>query len=312
MTARLVTLLAIAACLQLGAVVWLSWPEAERDTAAATGTSLLPFPREAIGHIRIADAGDAQVAITRRQGQWLIDGEALPAATAAVEQLLQALALPGGFPVARSDSARGRFEVAEERFQRRITLARSSDSIPPGDAERAGQATVYLGTSPGMRRVHARRGDSSAIQAITLSTFDVPATVSGWLDPAVLSLSGIERVRVGDREWARSGDTWSRPRAGETGEPPAAEALAALEQVLGTLEVAGVARPDDVAPNAEAGARELTVWRDNESTTLRLVDGAANEAHIYSSGFDRWFTLGRYDYDRLAASIDALLPAQTE
>lgn len=308
MTARLVTLLALAACLQLAAVAFLYWPgNGQEDDAAGSAVPLLSLAREDVAHISVADASGRETGVYRQDEQWRIDGTALPAAAAAVERLLDALSRPTGFPVARSDSARERFEVADARFQRRITLA-SGDAQASNAAESPDSVVIYLGTSPGLRQVYARRSDSAAILAITLSTFDVPATRDGWLESSLLALPSIDRVRYGDSEWTKSDDRWSTTASRSASTAPTPQAsLKALEQALRTLQATGVAASEREDGRADTVAYEVFVRHGDQDITLRLATPpTGGEPRLYRSDYDHGFTLSRYDHDRLAEALKTL------
>lgn len=306
MTARLVMWLALAACLQLGAIALLYWPASETDEATAdSSAALLSLPHEAVSRIGVTDAAGNSIALRRRDDQWLIEGESLPAASAVADRLLDALAQPSGFPVARSDDAHERFEVDENRFQRRITL----DTVrrDAGVGERADTAIFYLGTSPGMRRVHARRDGSSAIQSIALSTFDVPATIDGWLDPSLLATTGMTRLQLDQDSWIKSNNTWTVAGMEDAVDASSADALEAVERALATLQVTGVAASDTERDDTGTAIQAWRLWRGDKATQWRLASAANDgEARIHRSDLDRWFTLGSYDHDRLADALDEL------
>lgn len=309
MTPRLVVLLALAACLQLVAVVLLYWPGEGREAGSVNSEArLLPLAREGVTRITVTDANGRETSVRLQDEQWQIESVGLPAAATLVEGLLDALTRPPGFPVARSASARERFEVDDARFQRRITLANGDmETQVPSQSEDTDVVTIYLGTSPGPRQVYARRGDSTAILTITLSTFDVPATVDGWLEPSLLSLADIDLVRSGDSEWKKSDSKWIATGVAQpSGEQPM-QALQALEQTLRTLQVTGTAVTNSADSTAEAVTHQITIRQDNRALTLRLADGlTGRESYIYRSDVDRWFTLSRYDHDRLADTLEIL------
>lgn len=309
MTARLVWLLALAACLQLAAVVFLHWPGGTRESDSfGSDTHLLPLAREDVTRITVADANGREISVLRQNEQWHIDNASLPAATAVADRLLDALTRSTGFPVARSDSARARFEVDDARFQRRITLASGAvDLQMSGETQTVDAVTIYLGTSPGLRQVYARRSDSTAIHAITLSTFDVPATLDGWLEPGLLSLETIDRVRYGNSEWVKSDSSWIAKDAAQPPGEEALESLQALEQSLRTLQVTGTRATIRADGVAETVTHQVTLRHDSRDLTLRLAAGStAGENYIHRSDFDRWFTLSRYDHDRLADALRIL------
>ncbi len=310
MTSRLVVWLGIAACLQLAAVAFLYWPDSgTKPAAAANSDTLLPLPRDEIARIGITGVDGDSVMLVRRDGQWMLEANALPAATPPVGRLFDALSRPAGFPVARSENARKRFEVAADHFQRRITLADHVAGTDSPENPITKTATVYLGTSPGMRRVHARRGDSDVIQSIALSTFDVPATVDGWLDPNLLSMDAIERVTVAGGEWKKEDNTWTATGDGAIEKTAARDALVALERTLANLQVTGILADEARSEVPAQAAIEFAIASSSQATSLRLVPNTDGEGgRLYSSQFDRWFTLSQFDHDRLAEVLRALSP----
>ena len=63
----------------------------------------------------------------------------------------------GSWPVANTASTRERFEVTEENHQRHIVAKAGDDTV----------ADIYLGTSPGYRKTHARRTGEDEIGCTT-------------------------------------------------------------------------------------------------------------------------------------------------
>lgn len=307
MTPRLVTWLAVLACLQLGIAALLLWPEAPTAPDASADGALLPLAREDIRRIEVTDREGNALALVRRDARWLIAGNNLPAAGSAVDRLLDGLSQAVGFPVARSDGARERFEVAPNLFQRRITLSIESDASSTADADSSHKVTVYLGTSPGMRRVHARRDDSAAIRAIPLSTFDVPASVDGWLDPSLLAPGPVSHLASADRAWEKVAGEWQAREVDNRERAAPVEALEALVRRLESLQVSGLAVPADTAGLSDESLPELLVGDAGDRVVLRLAPATDDRpALIYSSAFEHWFSLSDYDSDRLTDAMSDL------
>ena len=59
----------------------------------------------------------------------------------------------------------------EDSYQRRVQVLTGDETL----------ADVYLGTSPGYRRVHARRADADDVYSIEFSNFEAGTDVSSWL-----------------------------------------------------------------------------------------------------------------------------------
>ena len=162
---------------------------------------LLRFSVRDVEEIHV-EAGDERVVLRKKGRSWrLPDHYDFPADGDDVERLLERLEkLEKGWPVATTGGAAKRFKVTEEAFERRIVL--SSDGEPT--------AELFVGTSPGFRKVHAREADSDEIHAVDLSAYEASAVNDDWIDPGVLERESGEltRVTVGDLTLEREGEAW--------------------------------------------------------------------------------------------------------
>lgn len=199
---RRISTLAVILAAQLVIIAALTiW---RSEGGSEQGGPLLSFDRDSVDAIVVADA-DGSVRLERGADGWQIAGDlALPADDAKVTGVLDKLAgAEAPWPVATTESSVKRFEVAKDHFQRHIELF-------AGDAV---VADLYLGTSPGFRKVHARRADDDAVYAITFANYEAPTKVDEWLDRDLLKPHGaIESVSLVVGGEAPS---WSLERAGE-------------------------------------------------------------------------------------------------
>jgi hypothetical protein len=183
-------LLVVQLALVAGVFFW------QRPSAAGEDVTWFDQARTDIDRIRIEDGSGRSVVLVKAADGWRVQAtgagngqpELYPADAARVQGILDRVAgATLTYPVATSTSAARRFDVADNAFQRRITL-------------RAGEVSLgeyYLGSSPGIRRVHARRGDANAIHAIEFAVHDAPVDVDEWLDKNLLRPSGpLSRVAV--------------------------------------------------------------------------------------------------------------------
>lgn len=145
---------------------------------------LITFEPAALTGIRIEGPDGESVSLAKSDSGWSMpDAANAPAKPSKVEQLLKRLhGLKKGLAMATTAGARTRFEVAEEKFQRRVTLLK--DDEPLGD--------LYLGTSPGLRRIHARVGGDDPIYSAAFAAYEAPAQPDGWLDTELLRIAGSE------------------------------------------------------------------------------------------------------------------------
>lgn len=59
-------------------------------------------------------------------------------------------------------------------------------------------ADLYVGTSPGFRKVHIRKVDDDAIYAVGLNSYEMPVKVSDWLHKTLLAPQDIEGIKGAD------------------------------------------------------------------------------------------------------------------
>ena len=123
--------------------------------AGETAVGLLPIEPDQVVRFSVT-AGDEEVALARGEEGWQLDG-GLPADDGKVGEVLDKLAkAAAAWPVATSAATAERFEVTKDNFQRRLT-------VESGDGE---TLTLYLGSSPGYRRVHARAEGADEVFSI--------------------------------------------------------------------------------------------------------------------------------------------------
>jgi hypothetical protein len=267
-------------------VAVIIWPVETAQEGAAKQT-LTPFSINEVDELHIGDKFDNEAVLVKSGNQWLIRNlKNLPADTARVDALLRGLtAGEGGWPIAHSQSARQRFQVASHYYQRRLTLLSAGEKL----------GTLYLGTSPGFRNVHARNASQDAIYSITLSNFETPAVSGSWLDPRLLQIRAPLRVDADLYSLHFKNSLWL---SGSGGTPNEGE-LEALISTLKAIQVEGVAAGDT---QRDLAAREADLVLEIQSLagdmTLEL-SSLKGEYFIHSSEYPLFFKLNAHDFDRL-------------
>ena len=230
-----------------------------------------------IEKISITD-GDEEVVLSKQSGDWAIDGEvSLPLQASRIEGLLETLStMKTGLPVASTVNAREQLEVADDQFQRRI-------SISGGESD---STTLLVGTSPGLRKSHVRRDGSDDIFSATLAVSDLPASVNQWLNKGLLSVAGVNSIQSADLSLKLEGEG---DTAGWAIAEPADEQrgidnvkIDAAVQALQNLQVSGVEmQPSDlqaetettsIAVSGESGEVALTLIKNEQVYSLRRDD----------------------------------------
>src|SRR5690606_2141252 len=134
------------------------------------------------------------------------------------------------WPVAHSSAARQRFQVADYYYQKRLTLLSNGEIL----------GTIFLGTSPGFRKVHARNEQQDAIHSIAFNTFEAPAVNNGWLDTRLLQVRAPLRIDTDLYNLYFEDGRWMSA----TGGTPDEAQVNTLLSVLKDLQVDGVAGED--------------------------------------------------------------------
>lgn len=149
-------------------------------------TPFLTFDATAVQTIEIAETGQ-EIEIERLSGDdassvWqLPDG--LPADNTKVNDFIDKLLEAGtaDWAVAKTDSAKTRFEVADDNYQRHIRLLEDEEDA---------LAEFYLGTSPGFGKVHMRLQGEDDIYSVNFANHEAPADISDWVDKSLLQPKG--------------------------------------------------------------------------------------------------------------------------
>ncbi|MCZ6830778.1 MAG: DUF4340 domain-containing protein [Gammaproteobacteria bacterium] len=295
---RITRILSMLLAAQLVLVAIMFWPESSR-TDSESNTALMSFDSAGITRIVVSDKETSLVLSRLSQGWALPEYHKLPADPDKIASALQTLPrLSRGWPMAQTQGARQRFEVAEDNYQRKLQFASDTDTF----------STVYLGTSPGFRKVHARLDGEDAIYAVEFNTFDLPVTESGWLDKTLLQLSEVNAVQGLDYQLNRNGDDW-RMAAGETPVQATVDGLInGLQslQVNGSVDIAiaAILRDTEAPPT-------LTVGSGDKTYEYRLFE-IKDAYYLKRSDIDIYFSVSALDYDRLNDVNAAVLLPQEE
>jgi len=143
-------------------------------------TPLFKVDSAQVDHVLIEGSGKAKVELAKKDGKWTLSNPAgFPADAQKVDGLIDKLvALDHGAPVTTSSSAEKRFKVADDDFERRITLAAGSKTL----------AQLYVGDSPSMHEVHARPAKEDSVYSIKFASYDAPVKTTDWEDKTILEI----------------------------------------------------------------------------------------------------------------------------
>lgn len=231
----------------------------------------------------------AEIELVRSTDGWSF-ADGTPADGAKIEALFEKLGKTSGiWPVATSATSQERFEVTEAKHQRRLTVSTA----------KLGEIELYFGTSPGYRRVHARRADVEAVYSIDFANHELPVSRDEWLDKALLQSEDVSRVALKEGwELERTAEGWLVN--GEAADP------VAVQRVIDRLEALRVSGFAD--PQLEFEPTRLLSITDSQGPfTLSLaLDPSTDEYVVESDRVAGRFTLASYVAEQLLGEADAL------
>jgi len=196
---KLTLLLGGLLVLQLGLAVALNNKRPPQGASRAT-EKLLNFDKNSVDGIRIATSDKRALELKKQNGVWRLSGlDDLPADATAVQNMLNKLAdLKKGWPVATTPGAAAHFKLARTQFVRRITLLQGKQP----------REVLYLGSSPGFRKIHVRKRAEDKIYAVQFELADAATRTEDWLDKQLLQhpATDIQRAELPHLSLQRKAD----------------------------------------------------------------------------------------------------------
>jgi hypothetical protein len=266
-------------------------------TLAASGDQepqpFLSIDPEAVTRVTVGGAGDAAVELIREESDWAL-GNGLPADADKVMNVIRKLGEGSAtWPVATSAESRERFEVTAEKHQRRVSFFAGDELL----------AEIYVGTSPGFRRVHVRADDADAVYSIDFAVHELPTDSSEWLDRSLFRSEDVSRVTLpGGAVLSRASgeDAWLLD-----GVPADAEAAEELVERIERLSVLGLYDGPEEALDAPRG---LDVVSGSGEYRLEFRHDADDDEYVLTS--DRYagrFTVPAYAAEQILIEPDELM-----
>jgi hypothetical protein len=246
---------------------------------------LLGFDEQKLDRLLIED-GNTSVTLKNSAGQWVLPKEGdFPASQKSVSELLDKLAgLEKGWPVATSSGASRRFKVAEDEYERRLTLYSGDDVV----------ARLYVGTSPGFRKVHLRPDGDEAVYVAEFNTWEAGAEVDDWLDKTLLKLNAndLQSVEIAGELVLRREEGDLRLAGLTDRESPNEKETHSLLSKLTDLTIQSLkSEQESAAYNQQEPQLEIEVTLKDGERLSYLFFKSDNDAHyvLKRSDMDRFF-----------------------
>lgn len=260
-----------------------------------TSEALLHFEKSNIDRIVISDS-DSKVTLSKKGKAWLMAEDDLPVDSAKLDDLLAKLSeIRTTWPVTTTSSSHQRFEVAESKYRRRITLSIGEKPV----------ADLFVGTSPGFKKSHIRAAEQDEVYALAFNAYDAPAIKKDWLDTSLLAVKSVTSVKGGDYELTKEDDKWRLPMSLENREVNS-------DKVNDLIKAIAAFRVMDVAKDKPDFDKDNSVTLEVANGESYFIDLMEKEGKYYvkRSDIDHVFTLSKYEYDRLSSPNKESLTAE--
>lgn len=221
-----IALLSVLLLVQVGAVVLLERPSDELATFNAA-RPLVDVNAADVDEL-IIDGDGKELVIKREDGRWVLpDQGRFPVSAKKLDGFLKKLlAAKPSWPVGTTQVAAKQLEVSPDAFERKIQLLGKGAVL----------SEVYLGSSPGYRKVHARLEGSPNTHVIDFNAFDAATNPESWRDGDLLRLSegDLEKIDMGAFALAR-GENGFEPVGMAENEQREPDAVAEVVRAVTTL-----------------------------------------------------------------------------
>ena len=194
-------LTAILAVQILLAIILFSY---QGDTGAFhSEQALLGLNNDAFDSITIEQKDKPALTLKKGKDFWLLPSYfKMPVDIAKVDNFSgKLLTLKTGWPVASTGEAAERFQVNNDKFERKIKFEKDGKPV----------LTLYLGTSPGFKKIHARVDGQNDIQMIDFAAFEASVTPEDWMKQDLLKIDSerLSQVKAKDFTLVKVGQDWT-------------------------------------------------------------------------------------------------------
>ncbi len=269
------TIKILAGLLLVQLIVIIGLNMANNNSANANAAKILLTDIENVDQLIFLDKQGEQSRLIKQDGAWTMpDYGNMPAMNNKIEELLTQLREQKvSWPSATSSSAATRFEVAKDNAQKTVEFY--------SDGKK--QQSLYLGTSPGYKKLHARVDDDNNIYVVDLAQYDLPAKPESWLDKTVLKVEGaISAIKT---------DAFSLSSASSEDEQVwSVEPMTEGKQLDQEAVKRWVKRFNDLVVNKLAAEEEVQdVVIQNPALTVNITSDSANSNLAFYKHDDRFF-----------------------
>ncbi len=259
--------------------------QAKSNATVRPDSALVEFDIQSIDRLSIEDK-ESSVVLKRVSDAWQLEESAVPVNSARIDTLLENLtAARTGWAVATRDESHRQLEVAEDSFNRKVSLFANDEEV----------ASLFVGTSPGLRRSHARVAGSDEVYSVALNDYDIPGNRSDWIETDIVTVDSVEQFMIANYTVVADGAGWKVTSGDGEDSEGDKDAIEEFTQQLKNLRVLDVADsiPEEAVPVA------LQVGSGDHQLTYEFVSDDDNY-YVSRSDNDNSFKISQSAYNAIA------------
>ncbi|VAW83738.1 hypothetical protein MNBD_GAMMA16-2343 [hydrothermal vent metagenome] len=256
----------------------------EDSVGSINKQNLLTFSPNQVNKI-IISGGDKALILESENTEWnLPEYYGFPVAKNRVPEFIQKLSdFKQGWPVATTKAAAKRFKVSDDDFERKIELYQGESLLD----------TLYVGSSPGFRKVHVRKANTNNIYDVSFSAFDASIKTADWRDSSLLRLEQTAIIKISSPDFSliKEGDLFVLDGVDES--LPIVQSTVAryVQKVIALNTVTVLGTETRIAFNQADPLLLLTVESKTEKWEYRLSRSSEGEYVLKRSDLPFYFVL---------------------
>lgn len=184
---------------QVAIFALLSYRDLSTGNAVSKAEALLSVNFDKVEKFVIENADKKTLEIVKKEGKFVIPSYFnFPVPAEKIQQVFKHLAeAKRSYPLGNTKVAAKQFEVTDDRFERKIQYY-VGDKVAN---------TLYLGGSPGYRKVYARVDEEEKTYSVEFNTLDCPTEAKDWTDHDIYKFdrSKVASIKLNDFTFTREG-----------------------------------------------------------------------------------------------------------
>lgn len=294
---KLSTILSVILAVQLGLAAILF---SVRDDSGAyhSEQALLELTKDGFDGISLEQKDKPSLTLKKDKDGWLLpDYFNVPVDTVKLDDFSRRLLeLKTGWTVASSEEASERFQVNKDKFERKIVFQKAGKPVK----------TLYLGTSPGFKKSHARVEGNNEIQVIEFAAFEANVAPEDWMKQDLLKLdpSQLSQIKAKNFSLGKTGNNWILDGipAGQT--TNTTETRMFVDKLLGLNYSSILGVTDKPEYHLTPPALSYTVKRQSEEIIFDFgkADGLTDDYVLKVSNLPYYFKMSKSQVEALSGT----------